>query len=219
MPLAGGSSGNLWARLAEGPATARCAPGTRPKRSAHCSPAPQPRHLQAGGRPPHPFPAKRLLPSLRQPGSGQAEQPASPGASRGRAAPTPPAVPRRPADARPPPPLAVFPPLHSAHPPGRPSALPALSAPPRGASRRCGPDPRVAASPGSLLCPPPARPPPASIGNPSPARLGGCLRPGRGGRAVPFPAEPGSVFASGLGLSASPPPQPPGFLLQPPPGP
>lgn len=103
MPLPVDSSNNLWTWLAEGPGTAGFAPGARPKRSAHRSPAPQPRHLQAGGRPPHPFLAKRLLQralvfvslALAKPGSLRA-----PGQPAGELLPTPPAVPRRPADAR-----------------------------------------------------------------------------------------------------------------------
>lgn len=150
-------------RARQGPATARFAPGTRPKgphtahllhsratskpvaglrthsQRSHCSNAPY--RSSAWLRPSRAACEPRG--SLRAPG-----QPAE------ELLPIPPAVPRRPAEAQPPPPQTVFPPLHSAHPPSRPNASPALSAPRRGASGGCGPDPGVGASRGSLLCPP-----------------------------------------------------------------
>jgi hypothetical protein len=87
VPLSVGSSNNLWARLTKGPATARFAQVQDPKgpRTAHLL------HSRATSKPAAGLgtPSRRsdLLPSLRQPGSGQAGQPVSPGATRGRAAP------------------------------------------------------------------------------------------------------------------------------------
>lgn len=222
MPLPVGSSNNLWARLEEGPVTVRCLLLVQDPRgpwTAHLLPSRATPRPTAGLRTPSrrsdcsnsPYPSGAWLP----PSLGQT---ASPRAALGRAAPHSSGCPKKNRGRRAPDAGASCAPSAPQCAPSGPleCVQSALSAPPCRAPRRCGPAPG-SRPPGTAASA--HRPPPVSVRSPSPARRRGSLRPGRGGRAVPFPAEPGSVFASGLGLSASPPPQPPGFLLQPPPGP
>lgn len=205
MPLSVGSSNNLWAPLAEGSATARLASGARPKRSAHRSPAPQPRHLQAGGRPPHPFPAKRLLPPLRQPGSGQARQPASPEATRGRAAPhsssRPEETGRRPAVAVAAAAASCVPSPPQRTPSGRPESFAGFVCAAARGVRGMRPGPRGRGQPGQPPLPTARRRPPSG----APRLRGSVAACARVGEAAPY-LSLRSRGASSRAASASPPP-------------
>lgn len=205
MPLSVGSSNNLWAPLAEGSATARLASGARPKRSAHRSPAPQPRHLQAGGRPPHPFPAKRLLPPLRQPGSGQARQPASPEATRGRAAPhsssRPEETGRRPAVAVAAAAASCVPSPPQRTPSGRPESFAGFVCAAARGVRGMRPGPRGRGQPGQPPLPTARRRPPSG----APRLRGSVAACARVWEAAPY-LSLRSRGASSRAASASPPP-------------
>lgn len=84
VPLPVDSSNNLWARLAEGPGTEQCNTrcNTQKVRAPlTCSTAAPPSSRRPASAP---LPGKTtapMRPTLRQPSSGQAEQPASPGGS------------------------------------------------------------------------------------------------------------------------------------------
>lgn len=200
MPLPVGSSNNLWAR-----ACSWCK--IREVRD-RCSPAPQARHPQADSRPPHPFPAKRLLQlalPLREPGSRQAwGRLRAPGRPSGELLPIPLAVPKRPADSGPPPPpppRAALPRLPSAHPPGRPECLAGfVCAAVRGA-RGMRPRPRGRSRPGQLPLPTARRRPPSG----APRLRGTVAARARAGEAAPY-LSLRSRGASLRAASASPPP-------------
>lgn len=178
--------------------------GARPKRSAHRSSAPPPRHLQAGGRPPHPFPVKRLLPSLRQPGSGQAGQPAIPGATRGRATPHSSSRPKETGRRR-----AAAATAAASCVPSPPQRTPSgpieclagfVCAAARGV-RGMRPEPRGRGQPGQPLLPTARRRPPSG----APCLRGSVAACARVGEAAPY-LSLRSRGASSRAASASPPP-------------
>lgn len=167
------------------------------------SPAPQPRHSEADSRPPHPFPGKQLLQLVLPFGSLGLAKPGvdceSPGGTRESCSPflsLSQKDPRTPA-------RAALPPLPSAHPPGRSSVQPALSAPPCEEPRGCGPAPGVTTARDSRLCPQPTarRRPPWG----APRLLGAVAACARAGEAAPY-LSLRSRGASSRAASASPPP-------------
>lgn len=170
-----------------------------------CSPAAPPRGRQPASAPLPGEATAPTRPTLRKPGSRQAwGRLRVSGWPSGELLPIPLAVPKRPADAGPRSPARVaLPPLPSAHPPGSSSVQPALSAPPRGEPRGCGPAPGVATARDSRLCPQPTdrRRPPWE----APRLRGAVAACARAGEAAPY-LSLRSRGASSRAASASPPP-------------
>lgn len=206
MPLPVGSSNNLWARLEEGPVTVRCLLLVQDPKgpwTAHLLPSRATPRPTAGLRTPSrcsnsPYPSGAWLP----PSLGQT---ASPRAALGRAAPHSSCCPKKTRGRRAPDAGASSAPSAPQRAPSGPleCVQSALSAPPCGSPRGCGPAPGVATARDSRLCPLPTahRWPPWGAHR----QRGAVAACARAGEAAPY-LSLRSRGASSRAASASPPP-------------